>query len=237
MSVAEACLDRVQSALSPAASCNQIRVALISGHPLYREGFARILRTAGNMAFVEGACAADALAIARERAADVVVIDLYDLAGASMDMVLELARNYPKVRVAVLGDAEHVKEACTAPDTGISGYILKTVQGSELVDIIRTIHEGGTYVTPRPALRAALVKSSRQRASEPRRFTPREEEIFALVARGRTNKEIARALNIAEKTVKHHMTIILQKMNARNRLEAVMTARREARRPCADAAD
>jgi DNA-binding NarL/FixJ family response regulator len=237
MSIAEACLGRAQPAPSQGTSCNQIRVALISGHPLYREGFARILRTAGNMAFVEGVYAADAVAIARERAADVVVIDLYDLADANMDMVLELARNYPEVRVAVLGDAEHVNEACTASEKGISGYILKTVQGSELVDIIRTIHAGGTYVSPRPAAGAALSKSSRQRANEPRRFTPREEEIFALVARGKTNKEIARVLNVAEKTVKHHMTIILQKMNARNRLEAVMTARREARRPCADAED
>ena len=75
MSVAEACLGRAQSAPSQGTSCNQIRVALISGHPLYREGFARILRTAGNMAFVEGVYAADAVAIARERAADVVVID------------------------------------------------------------------------------------------------------------------------------------------------------------------
>jgi DNA-binding NarL/FixJ family response regulator len=225
-SVAEVGLGRSTPAYSQGANCDKLRVALISDHPLYRDGFAQALRTAQNMVLVEGVHPTDAVAIARERLADVIVVDVPGLPGASMDMVLALARDYPEVRIAVLGNSERINDARIAREAGF-GYILKTVQGPHLVEIVKTIHGGGSYIDPEMAARAISLKSSRQHAKALRKFTRREEEILAILSRGMTNKEIGRVLNISEKTVKHHMTIIMQKLHVRNRVEVVVAARQD----------
>ena len=228
MGVTETSLAGAKSARAQAPSGGQLRVALISGHPLYRDGFAQALRTAHNMVLLEGGRAADAIAIAKERLADIVLIDLHDLTGGSIDMALSLARDYPEVRIVVLSDSERAIDATNALEAGISGYVHKTVQGAELLEIIRGIHEGRKYIAPQLPARAILLKCSRPSAEkELSKLTPREEEIFVHVSRGMTNKEIARALQISEKTVKHHMSFIMKKLRVRNRVEAALAARWE----------
>jgi DNA-binding NarL/FixJ family response regulator len=174
---------------------------------------------------VEGVRASDAITIAREGTADVLLIDLLDLPGGSMEMAATLARDYPEVRIVLLSGSEHADDATAALEAGISGYVLRTVEGVELIEIVKNIHEGGSYIPPQLAARAIQLKYSVPAPAErPSKLTQRETEVFGHLMAGMTNKEIARALSISEETVKHHMTIIMQKFKARNRVQAVLSA-------------
>jgi DNA-binding NarL/FixJ family response regulator len=206
----------------------EIRVALVSGHPLYRDGFRQALRAAPHMVPVEGVRASDAVAIARERLADVLLIDMLDLPGGTAELAATLARDHPEVRVVLLSDSEHAGDATAALEAGVSGFVLKTVQGAELVEIVQNIHEGGRYIAPQLAARAIRLKYADPPAEKPRELTQREAEVLGHLSAAMTNKEIARVLNISERTVKHYMTVILDKLNARNRVEAALSARRPA---------
>ena len=127
--------------------------------------------------------------------------------------------------VAVLRE-EDVTAALRA---GARAYVLKGVAARELVRILRDVAAGEVYVTP--SLAANLLfeltsgGASRQTASPLDELTEREREILELVAGGDSNKEIAARLYLSEKTVKHHMTNILQKLQVRNRVEAALMAR------------
>ena len=202
---------------------DQIRVALISSHPLFRDGFRQALLSTCHLVPVEGVRASDAVAMAREGLADVLLIDVLDLPGGSMEMAATLARDHPKVRIVLLSDSENAGDAAAALEAGISGYVVKTVESVELIEIVKNIHEGANYIAPQLAARAMRNRYCDPAVTDrPRKLTQREAEVFGHLSAGMTNKEIARELNISERTVKHHMTIILEKLNARNRVEAVL---------------
>ena len=113
---------------------------------------------------------------------------------------------------------------------GARGYILKGVLGSELIKVIQTVHSGGSLSYVTLTLAASLLvdmmgKSEEKRDDNPLdELTKRETQISELVAQGQRNKEIGEQLYLAEKTVKHHMTNILQKLHVRNRVEATLLA-------------
>jgi DNA-binding NarL/FixJ family response regulator len=113
---------------------------------------------------------------------------------------------------------------------GAHGYALKGVGASELVDIVRTVASGGSFVSPTLAARLLKAMQDPDRRDRLARnalasLAPREEQILELVAKGLSNKEVARQLDLQEKTVKHYMTSILQKLHVRNRVEAALLAR------------
>jgi DNA-binding NarL/FixJ family response regulator len=123
---------------------------------------------------------------------------------------------------------EHVSQALAA---GAQGYVLKGTSGPELIHTMRAVARGESYVSP--SLAARLLTMSRRTPqvsnedSDRADLTPREEGILDHVALGMTNKEIARRLSISEKTVKHYMTNIMQKLHVRNRVEAVLAFQRK----------
>jgi len=117
----------------------------------------------------------------------------------------------------------------SALQAGARGYILKGIGGRELVGIIRSVHNGESYVSP--DLAARLLVEMRESDSDAvvrdplSELTAREEQILKGVSRGLSNKEIGLELALQEKTVKHYMTNILQKLQVRNRVEAALIAR------------
>jgi len=130
------------------------------------------------------------------------------------------------VMLTVAEDSDTVHDALAA---GARGYVLKGVSGIELVRILRNIHAGDAYITP--ALAATLLQASAQPSEKPAPFatlTVREREILERLAEGESNKQIAARLCMAERTVKHHMTNILQKLQVRNRVEAALIAQKAA---------
>jgi DNA-binding NarL/FixJ family response regulator len=192
------------------------------------------LRAVQDIEFVEGVCATDAITIAKDRRADVMLIDTNSLPGGSIELPRTLARDCPHMRIVLLSDSECPEDVTAALASDIRGYVLKNVQGSELVRIVKAIHDGASYIPPQLAARAIMPKrgvSTQPVDAERRNLTKREEAVLACVSRGLNNKEVARALQISEKTVKHHMTSIMAKLQVRNRVEAVLTVRQISSQP------
>jgi two-component system nitrate/nitrite response regulator NarL len=212
-----------------AALPDSIRIAVIDDHPMFRGGTVGVLKGADGIEVVgEGATASDAVAIARERIPDVMLLDL-NLPGGGLNAVASITRACPKVRIVVLTASEDEQDVTTALQAGVRGYILKGSSGHEVVETVRAIVRGESYVAPNLAARLLIKEGKRIKPivdNNLRDLSSREEEVFALVSQGRSNKEVARSLKCTERTVKHHMTNIMQKLNVRNRVEAVLKFRR-----------
>ena len=207
-----------------AISCRPIRIAVIDDHPLYRAGTIQVLTQIDGFEVVgEGATAADALKIAQERTPDVILLDLH-LPGGGIGAIADISRDCPHVRTIVLTVSEDAQDVSSALAAGARGYILKGSSGPDVVETVHAIALGNSYVAPNLAARILVNKAQIEAVAHdnPHDFTSREEEIFALVSQGLSNKEIARRLNCTERTVKHHMTNIMQKLNVRNRVQAAL---------------
>lgn len=213
------------------------RILIVDDHPIFRRGLAMSLAEAADLEICgEGASADEALELARDLRPDVLLLDL-SLPGGGLSVLSRLAA-IPGLRVAVLTASEEGDDVVRALDAGAAGYILKGVGSRALIEAVRLIAQGESYVTP--TLAARLLTEMRHAGNQPRaarddaaseraqllgQLTPREEQVLKLVATGCSNKEIARQADMQEKTVKHHMTRIMQKLNARNRTEAAMVLR------------
>ena len=204
---------------------NPIRIAVIDDHPLYREGTVQMLRRAHGIEVVaDGATAVDALKVAQEYLPDVILLDL-GIPGGGIEAAANIAGVCPYVRIIMLSASENEQDVTSALQAGARGYILKGSSGSEVVETVLAIYRGEHYVAAGLGARLLIKISKRIEAvvnDNLRDLTSREGEILALVSRGMSNKEVARCLKCAERTVKHHMTNIMQKFEVRNRLQAVL---------------
>ncbi len=204
------------------------RVVIADDHPLYREGVARSLSETGRFSIVgEAANGPGALVLVRAEKPDVVLLDISMPGGgiATLGQIMTL-ENPP--RVAMLTVSEDDDDIMQALKTGALGYILKGVGSRELVQIVTDLAEGRSYVAPSLAIKMmAAMNAPRAVAvkSELDSLTKREEDILRLVSLGKSNKEVANDLDLQEKTIKHYMTAILQKLQVRNRTEAAIMAK------------
>jgi two-component system nitrate/nitrite response regulator NarL len=215
---------------TPAAE--RLRVAVIDDHPLFREGVAATLGADRSMEVVgQGATADEAIQIAQDLLPDVLLLDI-SLPGGGIEAMREIARLCPYIKVVILTASENEKHVSDALEAGARGYVLKGVGAQELMRTIHAVHQGESYVTPQLAARLlTMMKAPPQHAppaeADMPALTRREEQILDAVAEGKTNKEIARLLNISEKTVKHYMTNIMHKLQVRNRVEAALVVKRK----------
>jgi two-component system, NarL family, nitrate/nitrite response regulator NarL len=207
----------------------KLRIAVVDGHPLFRGGVAHILRSSKIVESVaEGSCAADALRLAEQQHPDLMLLDL-DIQGGGAETVSAIGHLWPATRLVILTCSERAEDVSGALRNGARGYILKAIDGAELVAAVRHVLGGEVYLTPTLGARlfAQSASTTRPAPAPPGlvNLTPREDQILAQVSLGATNKEIARELKITEKTVKYFMTNIMQKLQVRNRVEAVVVAR------------
>lgn len=201
---------------------DRIRVAVIDDHPLFRDGVVHMLKRVDGIEVVaEGATAADALRIAEEHAPNVMLLDL-SIAGGGIEAAESVARSSPDTQVIVLTASEDEEHVASALRAGARGYMLKGTNGQELISAIQAIAGGNSYVAP--SLAARLLSKKRETIAEDDfdDLTAREAEVVSFIRRGMSNKEIARAFNCSERTVKHHMTNIMQKLNVRNRVQVAL---------------
>jgi two-component system nitrate/nitrite response regulator NarL len=202
-----------------------LRVAVIDDHPLFREGVVSMLTSVDGIEVVEqGATAAEALKVAQELLPDVMLLDV-GMPGGGVEAAASIARTCPNVRIIMLTASEDERDVASALQAGARGYILKGSSGHEVVQTLRAVAGGDSYVAPNLAARLLIKQGQRTETivdRNPHDLTSREEEIFALVALGMSNKEIARRFNCTERTIKHHMTNIMQKLNVRNRVQAAL---------------
>jgi two-component system, NarL family, nitrate/nitrite response regulator NarL len=195
---------------------NAIRTAVIDDHPMFREGVAKLLaRTPGVEVVAVGSTAADAVRIARDILPDVLLMEI-KLPDDGAAAVSTVAREHPGVRILIMTISDSDSDVTAMLQLGVHGYLLKGCTGQEIVRAVQRIHAGELCVTPDLAPRL-LSETSRPGVDD---LSSREEIILAQVSKGLSNKEIAKALNLREKTVKHYMTHIMQKLGAGNRYEA-----------------
>ena len=203
-----------------------IRIGIVDDHPMLREGVANTLKKRADLQVVEqGASAEDAMDIAQRERPDVMLMDV-NMPGDVFAAVRFIATELTDIKVLMLTVSESENDAFLALEAGARGYVLKGISGPQLVQAIRSVAKGETYVTPE--LADKLLSHIKKHEADVQKFdlTPREEEVIREVAKGLTNREVADNLAISEKTVKHHMSCVMQKLNARNRVEAVTALRR-----------
>lgn len=208
---------------------DKIRLLLADDHPLFRDGVSRTLAAERDMEVVAECDDADAAVhAAADQLPDIAILDI-SMPGSGINAAKRIAQSCPVVKIVMLTVSEQDDDVIAALRAGARGYILKGISGRELVTIVRAIHQGDSYVSPDLAAKLLIemqVKQGGTAEGDPLAdLTSREEQILRGVARGLSNKEIGAELNIQEKTVKHYMTNILQKLQVRNRVEAALVAR------------
>ena len=213
-----------------------VRVSIVEDDRITRESVADLVRRAAGLELVAAYPDAEtALHAIPADPPDVVVMDLNlappgsgRLDGAAC--VAALAAAAPGVQVLMLTvyDDERVFEALRA---GASGYILKDVRGSDIVESVRRVAAGGTLLEPSAVARARdRLRRGAEEDARLKGLTPQEHRILALLAEGRTNRQIAEEMYLAEKTVKNYVSNLLSKMGMSRRTEAAVYAARLAER-------
>ena len=147
----------------------------------------------------------------------------------SVEAITSVVSSVPTVKVVAFTGVVGVATAIRALDAGAAGFVLKAAQSCELIEAIEAVARGENYITRSFAsqvIAGLRDETLRRKAAAIINLTIREEQIVKLLVRGSTNKEIAARLKLSDKTVKHYMTILMQKMNARNRLEVVVAAQK-----------
>ena len=207
---------------------DKIRLAIVDDHSIFREGMLSVLSTEPDVEIVgQGASAEDAVRLAREFLPDIIFLDI-SMPGGGLNAAQQIVENYPVVKIIILTGSEGEQHVMTALKTGARAYVLKGVAASELVNILHAVQSGEIYVTPTLAanLLSEMTTGPRNEPSEStfEKLTEREREILELIASGTSNKEIGLQLHLTEKTVKHYVTNIFQKLQVHNRVQAAIMA-------------
>lgn len=206
-------------------------VVIVDDHALFRDGLATIIAAEQDFDVTgEGGSAQEAVQMARDLLPDMILLDI-DMPGGGLEAARQIALEFPVIKIIILTASEDDDHLISALKAGARAYILKGVPARELLRILRSVSNGESYVPP--ALAASLLLEIHEPAAQTRKqdhpieeLTQREREILENLAAGLSNKEIGEKLFLSEKTVKHYMTNILQKLQVRNRVEAALLAQR-----------
>lgn len=210
----------------------RIRVLLADDQALFREGLQTLLATYPELEIVgRAANGAEAVQLAVATCADVVLMDLRMPVMDGVTAIRRIAAARADCRVIALTTFDDDDSVFDALRAGAVGYLLKDVGSEQLVEAIRIAHRGESFLQPSITAKvvAELGRLSRAGATVDGRaaasLSTREVEVLRLVARGATNKDIAAQLDIAEGTVKNHMTSIFGKLGVADRIQAALRAR------------
>lgn len=212
------------------APCTPIRVALAEDHTLVREGIRTLLGLVPEIELIgEAGDGEEAVRVVEATRPDVLLLDMRMPKGDGRFVVEELARRGTLPPTLILTTFDDEEAALGVIAAGARGFLLKDIKLDRLVDAVRTLAAGGTMFRPGLSERAerALVErapSSETTADETKEISTREREVLRLLASGYSNREIARALFVAEGTVKNHVSNILAKLGVRDRTRAVLKA-------------
>lgn len=208
-----------------------VRVLIADDHALFRAGIRRLLATASDIEVVgEAKSGEEAIRTVEEVTPDVVLLDIMMPGMSGIDVARVIRTASPRTRVVMLtvhANEEYLFEAIKA---GAMGYLLKDASSDELVRAIRLVAQGEGLLAPGLAAKVfkefARVAASQDLAPVLTLLTERETEILQHVTAGLANKEIARTLKISERTVKNHLTNIMEKLHVNSRTQAAVYALR-----------
>jgi DNA-binding NarL/FixJ family response regulator len=208
-----------------------VRVLIADDHALFREGLRKVLGASKDIDVVGGAQSGEeALDMVERLAPDVVLLDVRMPGMSGIEAARVIRATSPRTRVIILtvhADEEFLFEAIKA---GAMGYLLKDASSDELLRAIRLVAQGEGLLPPAMAAKVfkefARVTASHDLSPVVTPLTARETEILQHVAAGRANKEIARALGISERTVKNHLSNVMEKLHVNSRTQAAVYALR-----------
>jgi DNA-binding NarL/FixJ family response regulator len=209
---------------------NQIDILVVDDHPLFRQGVVHSLGLDPDFKVVgETASGEEALALALALLPQVVLLDINMPGWNGIETAQKIALACPATAIVMLTGSEDKDKLLAALKAGARAYVLKGVSVKELASVVRAAVAGEVYVSPSIAAEM-LVSLTRGKAPDPlQELTARECEILALIGNGLTNREIGEKIFLAEKTIKHYVTNILQKLQVRSRVEAALLASRHDR--------
>ncbi|MET8812037.1 response regulator transcription factor [Streptomyces sp. NPDC004549] len=201
-----------------------ITLLVVDDHPVVRDGLSAMFAAApGFTVLGEAADGVEAVERVAALDPDVVLMDLRMPGGSGVDAIRELTRRGARAKVLVLTTYDTDSDTLPAIEAGATGYLLKDAPREELFTGVRAAAEGRTVLSPAVASRlVSAVRAPAAPGKEP--LSAREREVLALVARGTSNREIARELFISEATVKTHLTHLYTKLGVKDRAAAVAAA-------------
>jgi DNA-binding NarL/FixJ family response regulator len=210
-----------------------LRVLLVDDHEVVRSGIRAMLESTDDIVVAgEAGTAREAVERAAAVLPDVIVMDVRLGDGSGIEATREIRAARPVTQVLMLTSFADEEALFASIMAGASGYVLKQIHGAELVNAIRTVGAGHSLLDP--AVTAGVLDRLRKgkhllKDEKLARLSPQEERILALVADGRTNRQIGEELKLAEKTVKNYVSSILQKLEVARRAEAAAYLARHTR--------
>ncbi|BAB07347.1 response regulator transcription factor [Halalkalibacterium halodurans] len=218
---------------------NKIQIVIIDDHQLFREGVKRILAMEPEFEVVaDGEDGENAVELVETYNPDVILMDINMPKVNGVEATRDLIQRYPDVKVLVLSIHDDESYVTHVLKTGASGYLLKEMDADALIEAVKVVAQGGAYIHPK--VTHNLIKEYRRLVNEDEQesseigfkeveyrkplhiLTRRECEVLQLMTDGYSNRMIGEALYISEKTVKNHVSNILQKMNVNDRTQAVV---------------
>ena len=206
---------------------DRITVLIVDDHAIVRQGLRTYLELYPDIEVVgEAADGDEAIARARELLPDIVLMDLVMPRRDGVEATRAITAMSPSTRVIVLTSFSEDEKIFASIKAGAQGYLMKDVDPRDLVRAIRTVHRGEAQLDPEIA-RKLMQEFTNPQPSPPRHdLTDRELEVLGLIAQGKSNKEISEELVLSEKTVKTHVSNILQKLHLSDRTQAAVYALR-----------
>jgi DNA-binding NarL/FixJ family response regulator len=211
---------------------NKIKLLIVDDQELFREGLLTLLSIQNDFLIVSQASSGEESVLAATKSnPDVVLMDLRMPGIGGVEATRRISQQHPNIKIIALTTFDEDELVFSALHAGAVGYLLKDVSPDKLFEAIRTAYKGEYYLLP--SITAKVMAEFTRIPRAPKvdsenyyeNLSRREMEIIRMVATGMSNKEIALSLVIAEGTVKNHLTSIFNKLNARDRMHAVLIAR------------
>lgn len=195
-----------------------IGILIVDDHPIMRLGIAALIAASNEMNCIgQAGSGEEAIELHETLKPDITMMDLRLPGMSGVETIRRIREKSPAARFIVLTTYEGDEDIHQAMEAGASGYLVKGLPQEMLATAVRRVHNGGRYLPP-PMSQALASRTPDTRLSA------REREVLNLISKGRSNKEIAADLGITEATVKCHVSVILMRLNASDRTQAVVTA-------------
>ena len=196
----------------------KISIMIVDDHPLMRVGIAAIINARSDMEVVaQAGSAEEAVTLHEQHHPEITLMDLRLPGSSGVTAIRQIREKKPEARFVVLTTYEGDEDIHQALESGAQGYIIKGMPHETLIHALKRVHAGGRYLPP-PVARALEARTPDASLS------PREREVLQLLVQGKSNKEIATQLGIAEATVKCHFRVIFMRMGVTDRTQAVVSA-------------
>jgi len=205
----------------------KIKVMIVDDHGIVRQGLRTYLDLLEDITIIaEAENGLDAIKKVKRYNPEIVLMDLVMPEMDGIEATHKICGSYPEVKVIVLTSFTEDEKVFSAIKSGAVGYLLKDISPPELAKAIRAVHSGETHLHPEitKKLMNQFISPKSDIEITPDELTPREMEVLQLIARGLSNKELAKKLTISEKTVKSHLSSIFSKLHLSDRTQAAIYA-------------